>query len=456
MPLVTDELARWLPARAAKAMNAHGMRTLADLTVRIPRRRQWWVAIPGLGATSAKQVESFFAAHPELTEKARALILAEPRNDVVPWEQITLPLELDGSRGKFRAPLDTSTLDARNDHEAVQAWLQLHESPATQRAYRKEVERLLLWAVLERGRALSSLTSEDAVAYRAFLRRPSPRARWVGPPRPRDAADWRPFAGDLSARSVAYAIAVINAMFRWLVQQRYSLANPFAGLKVRGANRSESTAVERYFSEGEWALIQTIAEGLEWGQGWTLAAAQRLRFILSFTFATGLRVSELVSATLGQIEADGRGDRWLHVIGKGDKKAKVALPSLARSCLDQYLMQRGLPTTPSKWRPDTPLVGQLDGEGGITAARQWSILKRFFRHAARSIEVGRPSTAEKLLRASTHWMRHTHATHALAHGVELVSVRDNLRHASVQTTSGYLHVDEVNRARQLEAAFSSL
>lgn len=233
MPLVTDELARWLPARAAKAMNAHGMRTLADLTVRIPRRRQCWVAIPGLGATSAKQVESFFAVHPELTEKARALILAEPRNDVVPWEHITLPLELDGSRGKFRAPLDTSTLDARNDHEAVQAWLHLHESPATQRAYRKEVERLLLWAVLERGRALSSLTSEDAVAYRAFLRRPSPRARWVGSPRPRDAADWRPFAGDLSARSVAYAIAVINAMFRWLVQQRYSLANPFAGLKVR-------------------------------------------------------------------------------------------------------------------------------------------------------------------------------------------------------------------------------
>lgn len=90
--------------------------------------------------------------------------------------------------------------------------------------------------------------------------------------------------------------------------------------------------MERYFSAGEWALIQTIAEGLEWVQGWTLAAAQRIRFILSFSFATGLRVSELVNATLGQIEVDGRGDRWLHVIGKGEKKAKVALPSLARAC----------------------------------------------------------------------------------------------------------------------------
>lgn len=445
-------------ARAAKAMNAPGLKTLADLTVRIPRRRQWWVAVPGLGTTGAKQVESFFADHPELTEKARALLHAEPRNDVVPWERLELPLELDGSRGKFRAPLDTSTLDARNDYEAVRAWLQLHESAATQRSYRKETERLLLWAVLERRRALSSLTSEDAVAYRAFLRRPSPRARWVGPARPRPAADWRPFAGDLSARSVAYAIAVINALFRWLVQQRYCLANPFAGLKVRGASRSENTTVQRYFSSGEWSLIQTIAEGLEWGQGWSLPAAQRLRFILSFTYATGLRVSELVGATLGQIEVDGLGDRWLHVIGKGDKKAKVALPSLARSCLDQYLVQRGLPTTTSKWKQDTPLVGQLhlENASGITAARLWSILRRFFGHAARTVEAENPSTAEKLLRASTHWMRHTHATHALTNGVDLVSVRDNLRHASVQTTSVYLHADEISRARQLEDAFSNL
>jgi hypothetical protein len=55
----------------------------------------------------------------------------------------------------------------------VQAWLALHESSATKRAYRKEAERLILWAVVERGRALSSLTTEDATAYRGFLRNPS-------------------------------------------------------------------------------------------------------------------------------------------------------------------------------------------------------------------------------------------------------------------------------------------
>src|SRR6185312_17013269 len=99
--------------------------------------------------------------------------------------------------------------------------------------YRKEAERLILWAIVERGRALSSLTTEDAVAYRAFLRRPGPRGRWVGPPRPRTAPDWRPFAGNLSPRSAAYALSVLGALFRWLIEKRYVLANPFAGVKVR-------------------------------------------------------------------------------------------------------------------------------------------------------------------------------------------------------------------------------
>jgi len=114
----------------------------------------------------------------------------------------------------------------------VNAWLSLHESAATQRAIRKEAERQILWAIVERRRALSSLTTEDAVACRAFLRHPSPRGRWVGAPQPRLSPAWRPFAGDLSARSAAYALSVLNALYRWLIEQRYVLANPFAGVKV--------------------------------------------------------------------------------------------------------------------------------------------------------------------------------------------------------------------------------
>ncbi|QRQ89180.1 phage integrase family protein [Cupriavidus oxalaticus] len=456
-PQVSDDIGQWLPARAVAALRAHGIETLADLTVRVPRRRRWWAAVPGLGPASARRIEAFFAEHPQLTERARALIAVTDRGEIVPWEQLRLPHEVDGSSGIFRAPRQTCTLNADNDYDAVQAWLALHESPATQRAYRKEAERLILWAIVERERPLSSLTTEDAIAYRSFLRRPTPHKRWVGPPRPRTSPEWRPFAQGLSPRSTAYALAVLGAMYRWLIQQRYVLANPFAGIKVRGSGRTAPLDTSHAFTEGEWMLVRTLANGLEWSYGWDAVAAQRLRFVLDFGYATGLRGSELVGATLGGIEIDPHSDHWLNLVGKGAKAGKVALPPLARIALDRYLVERGLPVTPARWDPHTPLIGSLGQEpaNGITGTRLWGVLRRFFAQAADLIQADHPVAAEKLRQASPHWMRHTHATHALARGAELTTVRDNLRHASISTTSIYLHGDEVKRARQLGAAFSA-
>ncbi|WP_448168342.1 phage integrase family protein [Burkholderia ambifaria] len=456
VPHIADEIDQWLPARVVAALRAHGIRTLADLTVRIPRRRRWWSEIAGLGVASARRVEAFFAAHPALTERARALIVAEPTGNIVPWEQLRVPHEVDGSHGQFRAPQTACLLNAPNDYEAIQSWLSLHESAATQRAYRKEAERLILWAIIERGRALSSLNTDDAIAYRAFLRRPTPHERWVGPSRPRHSVEWRPFTGALSARSAAYALNVLSALFRWLVEQRYVLANPFAGVKVKSHAPRAGLDVSRGFSEGEWLLIRALADGLEWSYGWSVAAAQRLRFLLDFGYATGLRASELVSATLADVHRDEHSDHWLHVLGKGGKRGKVALPPLARTALDQYLVQRGLPVTPIRWNPATPLVASLEEEGAhIESTRLWRVLRRFFVLVADVIQGERPATAEKLRRASPHWMRHTHASHALARGAELVMVRDNLRHASISTTSTYLHSDEVQRARQFDQAFAA-
>lgn len=106
---VTDDIGQWLPARAVGALRAHGIETLADLTVRIPRRRRWWTAVPGLGPASARRIEAFFAEHPQLTERARALIAVTDRGEIVPWEQLRLPHEVDGSSGTFRAPRQTCT-----------------------------------------------------------------------------------------------------------------------------------------------------------------------------------------------------------------------------------------------------------------------------------------------------------------------------------------------------------
>ena len=150
---------------------------------------------------------------------------------------------------------------------------------------------------------------------------------------------------------------------------------------------------------------------------------------------------------LADVRVDERGDHWLHLIGKGGKPGKVALPPLARTALDQYLVQRKLPVTPERWNPRTPLVGSLgdDGSVGIAGARLWRVMRRFFTQAADVVLAKQPATAEKLRRASPHWMRHSHASHALVRGAELTSVRDNLRHASIATTSMYLHGDEIQR-----------
>ena len=106
-PLLGDDIEHWFSARNVRALHAHGIKTLADLTVRIPIRRMWWSGIAGLGATGARQIEAFFAAHPQLTEKARALVPVQAAQDVVPWEILSLPQDVDGSNGTFRSPSST-------------------------------------------------------------------------------------------------------------------------------------------------------------------------------------------------------------------------------------------------------------------------------------------------------------------------------------------------------------
>ena len=103
-----------------------------------------------------------------------------------------------------------------------------------------------------------------------------------------------------------------------------------------------------------------------------------------------------------------RGERWLHLTGKGAKAGKVVLPPLARFALDQYLMQRGLPVSPARWALDTPLLGHLDEPGGITTPRLREVLRRFFRTASDAIQADHPVLADKLQRATPHWLRHTH------------------------------------------------
>jgi len=115
-PLIGDAVERWQPVRLVQALHAAGIRTLADLTLRVPRRRRWWVGIAGRGATGARHIEEFIAQHPLLTERARALVKVNQAQELSPSERLVVPDDVDGSRGTFRAPRASCALDAHNDH----------------------------------------------------------------------------------------------------------------------------------------------------------------------------------------------------------------------------------------------------------------------------------------------------------------------------------------------------
>ncbi len=110
-----------------------------------------------------------------------------------PLERLCLPPELSGAAGTNRAEAADAQIAAQDDVAAITAWLARYaDSQATLQTYRRDVERLLLWAVQQRGKPLSSLTHEDLLLYQRFLADPQPAARWVMPPGKKLARSRRP------------------------------------------------------------------------------------------------------------------------------------------------------------------------------------------------------------------------------------------------------------------------
>jgi integrase len=491
-PQLDDALERWLPDGIAAPLLCAGIRTWAELAARANRKIGWWREVNSIGPQSTQRISAFITAHPALKKQIEVFLARLQASASVYWEHaasgargedtanLHLPVALtrdakrfDGSRGKLRASRRGCLLAADNDLEAVEAWLGLQESESTQRAYRKEAERLMLWAIIERDKPLSSLAHEDAVSYRAFLRRPVPASRWIGPVVARDARHWKPFQAGLSPRSTAYALSVLSSLFRWLTEQRYLLGNPFAGVNAKATKAAKGNASvdarfshpqQRVFTAKEWASIMRFAQRAEQNLNWNAAAAIRLRFILAFCVATGLRVNELATVRLRDFERVSSRECWLTVKGKGGKRARVAVPPAAWDALTVYLRCRGIRTSIHQWPTDAFLIGAIESNNadardtassakGLTSGRVWAILRRFFDDVGEQVAETRPGLHQKLKAASPHWLRHTHATFALQGGADLVTVRDNLRHASVTTTSNYLHTEDARRASQLSRVF---
>jgi len=518
-PRAGDAVAAWLAPTLADHLEAADIFTLAQLADRINGiGRSWYFGIKALGVGKAARILEWLReqepstglgigrhvdlARTKLFTHELAAVVA-PASDIRPLEKFIVPGALDGSRGLYRRPQEQCLLKATNDYQAILAWLRskhgltpeqktalkarrrqrdngveqsldwLQTLSHTQRAYRKEAERFLLWAIVERGRALSSMRNEDCLAYREFLADPQPRSRWCGERcRERWSPLWRPFEGPLSASAQRQAITILKNLYAFLVDQNYLMGNPWSAVSVPRSAGPKLNA-GRSLSLAQWDFVQ---EQLALLPG--RAAHVRLRLALRLLYATGLRLSEVVAAKVDDLRwvaypADGHDaepvEGWiLTVIGKGQKEREVPVPAEVVSQLWAYLASRGLNKDSAQGGSlGVSLLGQasdaaeqapalhgkapVDNRQGIAATTLYDQIKAFFADCA-DVLRGRGDTqgAERLARASTHWLRHSHASHAIAGGMPIEIAQQNLGHASLATTTVYVTTEQKRRMQAVD------
>ena len=198
IPAATDRIEGWFARPVVKCLRNVGVLTLGDLVGFINRYGyRWYSRIKGFGARRAQQVLAWLILEQEHLNLLVSGKVQEPKSKQALRVATLLPAVgqsslaltqfgagtlvasslgqmqrtpvLAGERGDFRSHM-ANTLGARNDLEAVNAWLgRYSEKPSTLRSYRKEVERFLLWCAEVLKKPLSSVNAVDCQAYRAFL-----------------------------------------------------------------------------------------------------------------------------------------------------------------------------------------------------------------------------------------------------------------------------------------------
>ena len=492
-PAADHPIARWFRALIADRLAGEGIRTLGELVAFINRRGgSWWRSVPRIGVGRGRVLVAWLRRHAdtigqtvepdvELTDPLAApatsatILVTTGAAQLAPLERLAVPAELSGARGANRAP-GFAYVRAAHDLDAVRAYLHRYDDrPQTQRAYQRELERLVLWCVAERGVALSSMTVEDCEAYKAFLK--APGERFTGPPVARASRQWRPFApGGLSPESQHYAVRAIRAAFTWLVHVRYLAGNPWRAVTDPvTVKRVRKLQVERALSLDLWTRMRaTLAEraaslGPE-GARWR--AARALLLILG---DGGLRIAEAAvgeRAALVWLPADDETPAsWLlDVIGKGMKQRVVPLSDECVDAIRAHWRDRGqafdaadaagplvaplvMPPTPrarAKFGAETddnpPRVANVENGYSVRGARglaQWAIDQLL-----EALPDLSDPERRKLARTSPHAFRHTVATQMLASGAALEVVQQTLGHASLGTTSIYISPEQSRLRRE--------
>ena len=488
-PNPQDKLEAWFDAQTVQRLTTVGIGRLSDLQDYINRHGfKWHRKVPRIGKDGAARLVQWIGHHAATLGRLETFALAPagtfdlqmlapaPQTAIVPFERFIVPSVLSGFNGDNRKPVARCKIPALNDYQAIDLWLALYKPDVAQEggaatgnahtytAYRKEAERFLLWAVLERNKPLSSLDSIDCAAYRRFLE--NPPAQWIAAKgMQRWSAHWRPFEGPLGPRSRAYAETVCKMLCRWLVGRNYLDSDPWDGAPKGG--RKTPLRELRALTDEQLELLISWLSGLP-----ATKANRRLQLLFELALTTGLRKEELANARLGSLSSsqDAQGVRsWtLQFYGKGGKERQVPLLEKTVQRLFGHFEFNGVleegagqgDDEVDRWTdfielmPELPLLARLeDPLKALPPARIYELVKEALSNCANSIEGEKPRSAKQLKKASTHWLRHTLGRVWADRGGDLRVLGEILGHSNPATTAIYSRADEKRRRQEFNKVF---
>jgi tyrosine recombinase XerC len=213
--------------------------------------------------------------------------------------------------------------------------------------------------------------------------------------------------------SASRKLAALRGFFRFLSKKKLITVDPTVG--VSSPRKEKRLPV--FLREEQIDLLMQVPDR-------STPAGLRDRAALEMLYATGMRVSEIVSVNVRDIHG---GAEEIRVMGKGSKQRIVLMGSAAREALADYL-SAGRPVLAAKSdvKCDALFLNQQGTRLTDRSVRR--IVNKYIESVSDSLKI------------SPHTMRHTFATHLLAHGADLRSVQELLGHSSVATTQIYTHV----------------
>ena len=456
-PQPGDLVAGWFEEALAAKLITAGLLTLGALNARISAGGRWFAALPAVGIAKARRIERHLATLlPREVQPAKALftLSATPALFGAPSPSRASDTHDNSAPGVLvvqdmtKAALARPLLDVDSDLQAVQSWIQARAgSLATATLYRRDAHRLLLWLQYEcRGATLAQMSVADCGAFMAFLQHTPPR--WISRVRAAPGTPgWAPFRGQLSHASCRQTIIIIASMFAWLQSAQYLTTNPWVLVnQATGDDPGKKMLDTKALSEAAMLEVLRYLDGQA-----PSASRARMRFILLFVEAVGLRSAELLSATLGDLRMEPEG--WvMQVRGKGSKNRIAAVPGQALAALQDYLAVRGLGSI-QEAPPTAPLLASaVDPMESVGYQALYEHVKGWLAKAVRASNLP-ANERERLQGATTHWLRHTFGTRAIARQVPLDVIQAQMGHASIQTTTAIYgrapikrRVDELGKA----------